>query len=129
MAASARTTSPSASSKYGKSHPITRMPLACATGRSASRNPAPLNPSTDEPVRTKRCVRPVSLARATIAFGSPPSAWSGCQIHIPLPDGTTGVGGGGGGGGGGAVVVGGAVVDVVVGAAVMVVGATVVDGA
>src|SRR5438046_2272405 len=98
---------------------MTRIPLACATGSSASRNSAALNPSIDEPVRTYRCVRPVAFARATIAFGSPPSAWSGCQIHMPLPVGTTGAGGGGGGGGGGGAVVvgtvvGGAVVALVV---------------
>src|SRR3954467_15750363 len=66
-------------------------------------------------------VSPVACARATMLAGSPPSAYCGCQIHIPLPVGTTGAGGGGG-----AVVVVGATV-VVVGATVVVVGATVVE--
>src|SRR3954469_17425961 len=76
-------------------------------------------------------VSPVACARATMLAGSPPSAYCGCQIHIPLPVGTTGVGGGGGAVvvvGATVVVVGGTVVEVVVGAPVVevVVGAMVV---
>src|SRR5919202_1684312 len=37
-------------------------------------------------------VRPVARARATIAVTFPPSACSGCHIHMPLPVGMDGCG-------------------------------------
>src|SRR3954454_13746229 len=72
------------------------------------------------------CVRPAAWAWATMRAGSPPSAYCGCQIHIPLPVGNHSAGGAGGGGavvvvGATVVVVGATVVDVVVGTSVVVV--------
>src|SRR5436190_12844822 len=74
-------------------------------------------------MRTYRWVRPVACAWAMIDGTSPPSVYCGCQIHMPLPEGTTGVGGGGGTVVGGTVVVG----TVVVGATVVVDAGVVVD--
>src|SRR5438445_5222150 len=121
MTCTARATSAPTSSRYGKSHPMTRMPAAWAAGSTASRKSKFWAPSTDEPVRTYRCVSPTDCARAMIDGVSPSSAYCHCQIHMPLPDGTTGAGGGGGGG----TVVGGTVV--VTGTVVVDAGVVVVD--
>src|SRR5947209_20301913 len=72
------------------------MPAAWAAGSSWLRKGPPLNPSQDEPVRTKMCDSPTALARAIMAAALPPSLRTGSHTHMPLPSGSTGGGGGGG---------------------------------
>src|SRR5437016_3962767 len=60
---------------------------AWAAGSSWARNGAPLKPSTEDPVRTNRCVSPSALALATMAVTLPPSTAWGCHNHMPLPTG------------------------------------------